>query len=176
MTEGLPLPEVLYLSDRETALGQLDIRPSENAHLVSLVKEAIGSDRETSLLVSARAWPLLACRMARTARGPEGGPGLSPHGEADLRTRLKTLADDPAWKQGPASKLTGRLVAATLTALNTPPGTPGPTGPPISPTAARSRSTATAAAVAKPGAASTEAAVPAHRQRTTPTRRQGRGH
>ncbi|WP_299542450.1 hypothetical protein [uncultured Streptomyces sp.] len=119
--------------------------------------------------------------MLRTARTPEGEPGLSPDGEQDLRARLKTLADHPAWKQGPASGLTGRLLAATLTALTTPPGTPA-TGPRVSPAAARSRSTTTAAALTpaadRAPAAPAEAAVPAHRQqraRPAPARRTGRG-
>ncbi len=38
--------------------------------------------------------------------------------------RVHPLTDHPTWKQGPASELTGRLIAATLTALTTPPGTP----------------------------------------------------
>ncbi|MFI8007870.1 hypothetical protein [Streptomyces sp. NPDC086010] len=99
---------------------------------------------------------------------------MSPHGEADLRTRLKTLTDDPAWKQGPASELTGRLVAATLTALTIPPGTPGPTGPRVSVAAARARSTTmTGPAPRQPAPA--EPAVPAHRQQPTPARRQRHG-
>ncbi|MEU0132278.1 hypothetical protein [Streptomyces sp. NPDC006289] len=77
LTEALPLPEVLHIDDRETETPQLGVRPSENARLVSLVKETMGSDRESGLLVGARAWPLLACRVARTARDPEGEPSLS---------------------------------------------------------------------------------------------------
>ncbi|MEV0874751.1 hypothetical protein AB0I86_26750 [Streptomyces sp. NPDC049950] len=176
LTEGLLLPEVLHLSERETAMGQLGIRPSQNAQLVSLVKETIGSDREAGLLVSARAWPLLAARMICTARGPEDGPGLSPQGEAGLRARLNALADNSAWKQGPASELTGRLVAATLTALTARPtdGTPT-TGPRVSAAAARASSTTTTGPAPRQPAPAAPAAVPAHRQQPVPARRQGRG-
>ena len=50
-------------------MGQLGIRPSENAHLLSLVKGTIGSNREADLHIATRTWPLLAVRMAGTARG-----------------------------------------------------------------------------------------------------------
>ncbi|ROQ93622.1 hypothetical protein EDE04_0003 [Streptomyces sp. 2132.2] len=84
-------------------------------------------------MVSTRAWPLLAARMAGVARGPEGEQGL--------RARLKAgLMDNGAWEQGPPGELAGRMVGQVLRALTTPPGAPVPDSPRV---AARSRSTTT---------------------------------
>ncbi|MFF7361568.1 hypothetical protein [Streptomyces sp. NPDC008125] len=165
LTEGLTLPEVLRLDDRETALGPARRPPlGERPTGLAAEGEALGSDREAGFLVGAWAWPLLACRMARIARTAEGEPGLGPDGEHVLRACLRTLADHPAWKEGPVSGLTGRLVAATLSALTTPPGTPA-TGPRVSPAAARLCSTTTTAPPAgRAPAVPVDAVVPAHRQ------------
>ncbi|MFB7058978.1 hypothetical protein ACFCXT_38375 [Streptomyces vinaceus] len=145
---------------------QLDVTVAANSRLVNMVKDYVGSERETALLAATRAWPLLAARMAGVARGPEGEQGL--------RARLKAgLGDDPAWEQGPPGELAVRMVGATLRALTVPPGAPVPDGPRVSATAARSRST-TAPAGAAPGrAAPAEAAVPAHRQAAGPAKGSG---
>ncbi|MGW4510374.1 hypothetical protein ACWENO_37660 [Streptomyces sp. NPDC004436] len=84
------------------------------------------------------------------------------------------LRDNTAWRQGPSSNLTGRLVDATLTSLTTPPGTPAPARPRVSAAAARSRFTTTPAAAAPGQPARAEAAVPAHRQQAAPGRGVGR--
>ncbi|MFI8007043.1 hypothetical protein [Streptomyces sp. NPDC086010] len=77
LTEVPPLPEVVDLPEREAVMGQLEVRPSGNARLVSLVKEAIGIDRRADLLVSARPGPP-ACRMVRTALGWRAKQALVP--------------------------------------------------------------------------------------------------
>ncbi|MGW4510218.1 hypothetical protein ACWENO_36840 [Streptomyces sp. NPDC004436] len=166
LTEGLTVPNDLDLSDRPAALEQLGVSGAANSRLVSLTKEYVTSERDTALLVATRAWPLLAARMADIARGPEGEQGL--------RDRLKAgLRDNTAWRQGPSSNLTGRLVTAALTCLTTPPGAPVPDGPRASATAARSRSTTTPTAA--PGqAAPAEPAVPAHRRQAGPAKGAGR--
>ncbi|MFE2165401.1 hypothetical protein ACFXB3_10025 [Streptomyces sp. NPDC059447] len=51
---------------------------------MNITEDYIGSHREIALLVSTRAWPLLAARMAGIARGPEGEQGL----RARLKARL----------------------------------------------------------------------------------------
>ncbi|MFJ5552528.1 hypothetical protein [Streptomyces sp. NPDC093225] len=168
LTEGLTVPNDLDLSDRPAALEQLGVSGAANSHLVTIAQDYIGSERETALLVSTRAWPLLAARMADVARGPEGEQGL--------RARLKAgLMDNPAWEQGPPGELAGRMVGATLRALTTPPGAPIPDGPRASASAARSRSTTTPTGAAPGQAAPSEPAVPAHRQQAAPTRTSGRG-
>ncbi|GHE46465.1 hypothetical protein CP980_34970 [Streptomyces vinaceus] len=166
LTEGLSVPNDLDLSDRSAALEQLGVGTAANSRLVNIARDYIGSERETALLVSTRAWPLLAARMAGIARGPEGEQGL--------RGRLKAgLMDDGAWGQGPPGELAGRMVGATLRALTTPPGAPIPDSPRASATAARSRSTTTPGAA--PGQTTpTEPAVPAHRQVAAPAKGSGR--
>ncbi|MEU6315688.1 hypothetical protein [Streptomyces sp. NPDC047014] len=167
LTEGLDVPNDLDLSDRPAALHQLGVEAAANSRLVTIAKDYIGSDQQAGLLVSTRAWPLLAARMAGIARGPEGEQGL--------RERLKAgLTDTTAWQQGPPSELAGRVVGQVLRALTTPPGTPVPDGPRVSATAARSRSTTTPAAAAPGQPAPAEAAAPAHRQPTTPAKGAGR--
>ncbi|MFD0375796.1 hypothetical protein [Streptomyces sp. NPDC127112] len=65
------------------------------------MKESVGSEPASALLVFTRAWPLLAGRMADVARGPEGKRGL--------RDRLKAaLVDNSAWRQGSSADFTGR--------------------------------------------------------------------
>ncbi|MFD7555498.1 hypothetical protein ACFV9E_13320 [Streptomyces sp. NPDC059835] len=153
------------MSDRPAALGQLGVGTAANSQLVSLVRDCIGSEWESALLVSTRAWPLLAARMAGVARGPEGEQGL--------RDRLKAgLGDSTAWQQGSPGELAGRMVGATLRALTAPPGVPVPDGPRVSASAARSRSTTTPTGAAPGLAAPVEPAVPAHRQQTDPASRQ----
>ncbi|MFF2194071.1 hypothetical protein [Streptomyces sp. NPDC058157] len=71
LTEGLTVPNDLDLSDRPAALERLGVSPAANGRLVTIGKKNIGSERDTALLVSTRAWPLLAARMADVARGPE---------------------------------------------------------------------------------------------------------
>ncbi|MFJ3914462.1 hypothetical protein [Streptomyces vinaceus] len=166
LTEGLKVPNDLDLSDREAVLEQLDVTAAVNSRLVGIVKDYVGSERETALLVSTRAWPLLAARMAGVARGPEGEQGL--------RVRLKAgLGDNGAWEQGPPGELAGRMVGQVLRALTTPPGAPVPDGPRASATAARSRSTTTPGAAPGQGAPA-EPAVPAHRQVAVPAKGSGR--
>ncbi|MFJ8884464.1 hypothetical protein ACIRJR_13775 [Streptomyces sp. NPDC102402] len=81
------------------------------------------------MIARQRVWPLLAYRMVHTANSADG--------DADRRARLSTLIDSPVWRQGPVSEVSGRLVAATLAALTSPPadGTPV-TGPRVFLTAA----------------------------------------
>lgn len=166
LTEGLDVPNDLYLSNRPVALTRLGVDYAANSRLVSLVQDAVAMEHEAGLLIGARDWPLLAARMVSTARGPEGEQGL--------RDRLRAgLGDNTAWKQGPPAELAQRMVGATLTALTTPPGIPVPARPQVSPAAARSRSRSTTGpAPHRP--APTEPATPAHRQQTAPARRQGR--
>ncbi|WP_331740911.1 hypothetical protein [Streptomyces sp. NBC_01006] len=166
LTEGLKVPNDLDLSDRAAALEQMGVGAAANSRLVGIVKDYVGSERETALLVATRAWPLLAARMAGVARGPEG--------EAGLRARLKAgLGDDPAWEQGPPGEFAGRMVGQVLRALTTPPGGPVPDGPRVSATAARSRSTTTPAGAAPGRAAPAEAARPAYRQAAAPAKGSG---
>ncbi|MFF3620781.1 hypothetical protein [Streptomyces sp. NPDC002467] len=110
LTEGLSVPNDLDLSDRPAVLGQLGVGTAANSRLVSLVRDCIGSEWETALLVSTEAWPLLAARMAGVARGPEGEQGL--------RDRLQAgLGESTAWQQGGSpGGLAGRMVGATLRA------------------------------------------------------------
>ncbi|MEV0993051.1 hypothetical protein [Streptomyces sp. NPDC049949] len=166
LTEGLKVPNDLDLSDRAAVLERLDVSAAANSRLVGIVKDYVGSERETALLVSTRAWPLLAARMAGVARGPEG--------EAGLRARLKAaLVDNSAWEQGPPGELAGRMVGQVLRALTTPPGAPVPDGPRASAKAARSRSTTTPAGATPGRAAPAEAARPAHRQAAAPAKGSG---
>ncbi|MCC0100739.1 hypothetical protein K7B10_39520, partial [Streptomyces flavotricini] len=166
LTQGLKVPNNLDLSDRAAALEQLGVGAAVNSRLVNMVKDYVGSERETALLVATRAWPLLAARMAGVARSPEG--------ETGLRARLKAgLGDDPAWEQGPPGEFAGRMVGQVLRALTTPPGGPVPDGPRVSATAARSRSTTTPAGAAPGRAAPAEAARPAYRQAAGPAKGSG---
>ncbi|WP_327267244.1 hypothetical protein OG233_30625 [Streptomyces sp. NBC_01218] len=163
LTEGLTAPHDLDFSDRAKALNQLDVRPAENNRLVTLLHDVLGPGKETSLLVSARPWPLLALRMKTLVDGPDGEPGL--------RLRLAGLKD-VLGRPDPPAQLAERLVAATLHTLTAPPGTPVPERPRVSPAAARARSTTAAAPGTGPAPA--EPAVPAHRRPTAPARRPSR--
>ncbi|WP_327270766.1 hypothetical protein OG233_30655 (plasmid) [Streptomyces sp. NBC_01218] len=167
LTEGLTVPHDLDLADRAKALAQLNVRPAENSRLVTVLQDVLGSGKETSLLVSARPWPLLALRMKTLVEGPDGEPGL--------RLRLAGL-NDVLGRPGPPAQLVERLVAATLHTLTTPPGTPVPDRPRVSPAAARARSTTTTTTAAAPGTgpAPAEPAVPAHRCKTAPAHRPSR--
>ncbi|MFK0224011.1 hypothetical protein ACIQWN_38275 [Streptomyces vinaceus] len=126
------MPNYLDLSDQSEALERLGVATAANNRLVNVVRDYVGSERETALLVSHRAWPLLAASMAGIARGQEGEQGL--------RARLKAgLMDNGAWEQGPPGELASRMAGATLRALTV------PDGPRVPVTAARSRSTTTPA-------------------------------
>ncbi|MER7763820.1 hypothetical protein [Streptomyces sp. NPDC097619] len=168
LTAGLTVPNDLDLADRPTALGRLGVSGAANSRLVTLVQDTLGSEQETALLVATRAWPLLAARMADTARGPEGEQGLLDRLHAGL-------GDTAAWRQAPPSELAGRMVVATLGALTGPPGAPVPDRPRVSAAAARSRSTTTSTGPAPGRAVAAQTAVPAHRRQAGPAPRQGRG-
>ncbi|MEU2394958.1 hypothetical protein [Streptomyces sp. NPDC007369] len=120
----MSVPNDLDLSDRPAALQQLGVGAAANSRLLTIAKDHIGSERETVLLASTRAWPLLEARMADVARGPEGEQGL--------REKLKAgLLDNTAWQQGPPGELAGRMVGATLRALTDHPARrPCSRGPP----------------------------------------------
>ncbi|MFD9583006.1 hypothetical protein ACFWBZ_36015, partial [Streptomyces griseus] len=166
LTEGLDIPHDLDLSDRARALEQLGITPAAHRTLVSQVNEAL-PQRDAALLMSSRQWPALAHRMTQ-----QNGP---------LAAHLARIAPDTAsWRTGPPSGITTRLLLAAHHALTTPLDQPLPTGPRVSTTAARSRSTtvpdtATPKQPAPAGPAPTEPAAPAHRRTTAPAPRQGRG-
>ncbi|MFD5212885.1 hypothetical protein ACFWNF_38770 [Streptomyces anulatus] len=123
-------------------------------------------ERDATLLVSSRLWPVLAHRMHRMAQ--QGVP---------FAAHLARIAPDTAaWRTGPPSGTAARLLLAAHHALTTPLDQALPTGPRVSTTAARARSTTTAPDTAPPKQpAPTEPAVPAHRQQTAPAPRQGRG-
>ncbi|MFJ3728854.1 hypothetical protein ACIPYQ_40725 [Streptomyces sp. NPDC090045] len=97
-------------------------------------------------------------------------------GTDTVAQRLNRLSADTSWQEATGTALVGRLVDATLASLTTPPGTPAAARPRVSAAAAaRSRSTTTPTGAAPGQPAPAEPAVPAHRQQTAPTRRQGRG-
>ncbi|MFE3676105.1 hypothetical protein [Streptomyces griseus] len=121
--------------------------------------------RDAALLVSSRQWPALAHRMHHTTQ--QNGP---------LAAHLARIAPDTAsWRTGPPSGITARLLLAAHHALTTPLDQPLPTGPRVSTTAARSRSTTTTDTATPKQPAPTEPAAPAHRRTTAPAPRQGRG-
>ncbi|MEU7332800.1 hypothetical protein [Streptomyces parvus] len=165
LTEGLTIPRDLDLADRARALDQLGISTGAHRLLVSRVNEAL-PERDAALLVSSRPWPLLAHRMHTMA---QAGEPLTAH--------LARLAPDTApWRTGPPADTATRLLLAAHHALTTPLDAPLPTGPRVSASAARSRSTTTgpdAAARKKPAPA--EPAARAHHRQTAPAPRQGRG-
>ncbi|WP_248844511.1 hypothetical protein [Streptomyces anulatus] len=130
---------------------------------MSRVNETL-PERDATLLMSSRLWPVLAHRMHRMAQ--QGVP---------FAAHLARIAPDTAaWRTGPPSETATRLLLATHHALTTPLDQALPTGPRVSTTAARARSTAPDTAPPKQPAP-TEPAVPAHRQQTAPAPRQGRG-
>ncbi|MEV6477876.1 hypothetical protein [Streptomyces sp. NPDC051657] len=132
---------------------------------MSRVNETL-PERDATLLMSFRLWPVLAHRMHRTAQ--EGVP---------FTAHLARIAPGTAaWRTGPPSDIITRLLLAAHHALTTPLDQPLPTGPRVSTTAARSRSTTTAPDTSAPKQpAPSEPAVPAHRRQTAPAPRQGRG-
>ncbi|MET9399324.1 hypothetical protein [Kitasatospora sp. NPDC002965] len=112
LTVGLDVPKNLDLSDRTRALAQLGVAQSENARFVRMLQEALpGKEREASLLIGARQWPLLAARMAKME-----DEGRKP---ADHLVRLMR---DQKWADGPSSEITSRLMRATSEALHKPSG------------------------------------------------------
>ncbi|MFF9011065.1 hypothetical protein ACF087_35490 [Streptomyces goshikiensis] len=165
LTEGLTVPRDLDLGDRAKALEQLGVKPLAHATIVGLVKDVL-PETQVGLLVGSRPWPLLAARMNQIR--DQGGPAL-------LGAHLARLKDDTSFKEASGAAAVGRLVDATLNSLTTPPSAPAaPASRPVSPTAARSRSTTTPAAAAPGQPAPAEAAVPAHRQQAGPARGAGR--
>ncbi|MEU6632134.1 hypothetical protein ABZ905_28245 [Streptomyces parvus] len=165
LTEGLTIPHDLDLADRAHALDQLGISTGAHRLLVSRVNEAL-PEPDAALLVSSRLWPLLAHRMHTMA---QAGEPFTAH--------LARLAPDTAaWRTGPPADTAKRLLLAAHHALTTPLDAALPTGPRVSASAARSRSTTTGpdtAAHQQPAPA--EPAAPAHHRQTAPTPRQGRG-
>ncbi|MFD3643684.1 hypothetical protein [Streptomyces griseus] len=161
LTEGLDIPRDLDLGDRARALEQLGVTPAAHRTLVSQVNEAL-PQRDAALLMSSRQWPVLAHRMTQ-----QNGP---------LAAHLARIAPDTAsWRTGPPSGITTRLLLAAHHALTTPLDQPLPTGPRVSTTAARSRSTTVPDTATPKQPAPTEPAAPAHRRTTAPAPRQGRG-
>ncbi|MGW1339384.1 hypothetical protein ACWD7B_34400 [Streptomyces rubiginosohelvolus] len=165
LTEGLEIPRDLDLADRARALDQLGISTGAHRLLVSRVNEAL-PERDAALLVNSRLWPLLAHRMHTMAKAGE-----------PFTAHLARLAPDTAaWRTGPPADTAKRLLLAAHCALITPLDAPLPTGPRVSASAARSRSTTTGPdTAAHPQPASAEPAAPAHHRRTAPAPRQGRG-
>ncbi|NED01951.1 hypothetical protein G3I55_09795 [Streptomyces sp. SID6648] len=165
LTEGLKIPRDLDLADRAHALDQLGISTGAHRLLMSRLNEAL-PEPDAALLVSSRLWPLLAHRMHTMA---QAGEPLTAH--------LARLAPDTAaWRTGPPADTAKRLLLAAHCALITPLDAPLPTGPRVSASAARSRSTTTGpdtAAHQQPAPA--EPAAPAHHRQTAPAPRQGRG-
>ncbi|MFD8586392.1 hypothetical protein ACFV2A_26310 [Streptomyces californicus] len=165
LTEGLKIPHDLDLADRAHALDQLGISTGAHRLLVSRLNEAL-PEPDAALLVSSRPWPLLAHRMHTMAKAGE-----------PFTAHLARLAPDTAaWRTGPPADTAKRLLLAAHHALTTPLDAALPTGPRVSASAARSRSTTTGpdtAAHQQPAPA--EPAAPAHHRQTAPAPRQGRG-
>lgn len=157
LTTGLDVPKDLDLSDRERALRQLAISPTENQRYTRMVREALaGHEREADLLVAARQWPLLAARMADMER--EGQP---------VAEHLARLSADESWEQGPQSQVGRRLVQAANDALRKPVGGPADSRAGVSTAAARAQSPSvdpTKARAAKGTAASAGPTVAPHRE------------
>jgi hypothetical protein len=156
LTVGLDIPKNLDLGDRERALRQLSIAPSENQRFVRMVREAMpGAEREADLLVAARQWPLLAARMADMES--KGRP---------VAEHLAGLSKDTSWQEGPRSQMGRRLVQAANDALRKPVGTT-PTGPGSRVSTAAARSTSPSVGPARAsgkGAAPATPGVAAHRE------------
>ncbi|MEW2174474.1 hypothetical protein AB0935_31840 [Streptomyces sp. NPDC007027] len=164
LTEGLRIPRDLDLADRAHALDQLGISTGAHRLLVSRVNEAL-PERDAALLVNSRLWPLLAHRMHTMA---QAGEPLTAH-----LARLNP--DTAAWRTGPPADTATRLLLAAHHALTTPLDAPLPTGPRVSASAARSRSTTGPDTTAHQQPAPAEPAARAHHRQTAPTPRQGRG-
>ncbi|MER7048897.1 hypothetical protein [Streptomyces jumonjinensis] len=155
LTIGLDVPPNLDLGNRERALRQFGILPSENARLSRMVREAMpGYEREAGLLVAARQWPLVAAQMIDVER--KGLP---------VADRLAALSRNTvAWEDGPG-QLGGRLVLAAVDALRRPVGA-GESRVRVNSAAARASSPSvgpTRLSAAK-GAAPAAPAVAAHRE------------
>ncbi|EDY43198.1 hypothetical protein [Streptomyces sp. SPB074] len=158
LTTGLDIPKDLDLGDRERALRQLSIAPSENAKFTRMVREALpGAEREADLLVTSRQWPLVAARMADME---SKGQPVAEH--------LARLSKDPSWQEGPQTQMGRRLIQAANDALRKPVGAAGPkvstaaarsTSPSVGPTKPAAKGTA--AATATPGVAAHREAGPA---------------
>ncbi|MEU2899657.1 hypothetical protein ABZ690_07975 [Streptomyces sp. NPDC006967] len=155
LTTGLDIPKDLDLGDRERALRQLSIAPSENQRFARMVREAMpGGEREADLLVSARQWPLVAARMADME---SKGQSVAEH--------LARLSKDTSWQEGPQSQVGRRLVQATNEALRKPVGTSVGQGTKVSTAAARSTSPSMGPTkAAAKGSAPTAPGVAAHRE------------
>ncbi|MET9016940.1 hypothetical protein ABZX74_39690 [Streptomyces olivaceoviridis] len=155
LTVGLDIPKDLDLGDRERALRQLSIAPSENQRFARMVREAMpGAEREADLLVSARQWPLVAARMADME---SKGQPVAEH--------LASLSKDSSWREGPQSQMGRRLVQAANDALRKPVGGLAGPGPKVSTAAARSSSPSVGPTkAAGKGAAPTTPGVAAHRE------------
>ncbi|WP_257134231.1 hypothetical protein [Streptomyces sp. st140] len=162
LTEGLRIPRDLDLDDRAHALDQLGISTGAHRLLVSRGNEAL-PERDAALLVSSRPWPLLAHRMHTMA---QAGEPFTAH----------LAPETAAWRTGPPADTATRLLLAVHHALTTPLDAPLPTGPRVSASAARSRSTTTGPdTTARKQPALAEPAAPAHHRQTAPAPRQGRG-
>ncbi|MGC9478828.1 hypothetical protein ACP4I1_32395 [Streptomyces sp. WG4] len=155
LTVGLDIPKDLDLGDRERALRQLSIAPSENQRFARMVREAMPTaEREADLLVSARQWPLVAARMADME---SKGQPVAEH--------LAQLSKDTSWQAGPQSQVGRRLVQAANDALRKPVATSMGPGPKVNTTAARSTSPSMGPTkAAAKGAAPTAPGVAAHRE------------
>ncbi|MEV8007728.1 hypothetical protein AB0P10_34390 [Streptomyces parvus] len=165
LTEGLTIPRDLDLADRAHALDQLGISTDAHRLLVSRVNEAL-PEPDAALLVSSRLWPLLAHRMHT----------MTQAGEPFTAHLARLAPDTAAWRTGPPADTAKRLLLAAHHALTTPPDAALPTGPRVSASAARSRSTTTGPdAAAHQHPAPAEPAAPAHHRQTAPAPRQGRG-
>ncbi|MET9928238.1 MULTISPECIES: hypothetical protein [unclassified Streptomyces] len=164
LTEGLDLPHDLDLGNRSHALQQLGINETAHTYFVAQLNEHL-PQQEAAYLVSTRQWPLIAARMRSMDR--DGVP---------LGRHLARLAsDDAPWRTGSPAETPERLLLATHHALTTPLDQPLPTGPRVSTTAARSRSTTAPTNPQTQAPAPAGAAVQPHRQQTAPAPRQGRG-
>lgn len=156
LTDGLDIPKDLDLGDRTRAFRQLSIGPYENEGFVRLVREAMPDrEREVSLMVTAKQWPLVAARMAKMES--EGKP---------IKEHLAGLVKDTSWERG-QGQLGSRLALATANVLSHPPGGVPPVGQPkVSTRAARSRSSTTVPVEARvsKGSAHAGPGVAAHRQ------------
>ncbi|MGW8879549.1 hypothetical protein [Streptomyces mirabilis] len=157
LTTGLDIPKDLDLGDRERALRQLSISPSENQKYTRMVCEALpGAEREADLLVSARQWPLVAARMADME---SKGQPVADH--------LARLSKDTSWQEGSQSTVGRRLVQAVNDALRKPVGTPAGPGESrvrVNTAAARSTSPSVGPTKAAKGAAPATPRVAAHRE------------
>ncbi|MEU9535812.1 hypothetical protein AB0D00_26330 [Streptomyces sp. NPDC048213] len=164
LTTGLDMPVDIELSDRERALGQLGIRPSENARYCRMVREAMpGMEQEADLLLASKYWPYLAARMDLLER--EAMP---------VEPRLARLGRDTSWRQGPPGKVGEQLVRAASDSLTRPLGS-GESRVRVNTAAARATSTTVGPTKAAKAAAPAEAAGSSTRaQNAAPARGKSR--